>query len=38
MDTGFQNIEVLNERTFMDDTHFSDGRKIASIIVKALTN
>ncbi len=37
-DAGFQNIQVLNEETYMDENHFSDGRKILSIIVKAITN
>jgi arsenite methyltransferase len=37
-DAGFQNIEVLNEKTYMDESNFSDGRKIISIIVKAVTN
>lgn len=37
-DAGFQNIEVLNEKIYMDETNFSDGRKIISIIVKAITN
>ena len=37
-DAGFQNIQVLNEKTYMDENHFSDGRKIISIIVKAITN
>lgn len=37
-DAGFQNIEILNENTYMDENHFSDGRKIVSIIVKAITN
>ena len=37
-DAGFQNIEILNEKTYMDETHFNDGRKIVSIIVKAITN
>ena len=35
---GFQNIEVLNEKTYMDESNFSDGRKITSIIVRAITN
>jgi arsenite methyltransferase len=35
---GFQNIEILNEKTYMDENHFNDGRKIVSIIVKAITN
>ena len=37
-DAGFQNIEILNEKTYMDETNFNDGRKIVSIIVKAITN
>ena len=37
-DAGFHNIQVLNEKTYMDEKHFSDGRKIVSIIVKAITN
>ena len=37
-DAGFQNIEILNEKTYMDENHFNDGRKIVSIIVKAITN
>lgn len=37
-DAGFQNIEILNEKTYMDENHFSDGRKIVSIIVKAIVN
>lgn len=37
-DAGFQNIQVLNEKTYTDENHFSDGRKIVSIIVKAITN
>jgi CTP:phosphocholine cytidylyltransferase-like protein len=37
-DAGFQNIEILNEKTYMDKNHFSDGRKILSIIVKAIVN
>jgi len=37
-DAGFQNIEILNEKTYMDENHFNDGRKIFSIIVKAITN
>jgi SAM-dependent methyltransferase len=37
-DAGFQNIEILNEKTYMDKNHFNDGRKIVSIIVKAITN
>ena len=36
-DAGFQNIEILNEKMYMDE-NFSDGRKIVSIIVKAITN
>jgi SAM-dependent methyltransferase len=37
-DAGFQNIEVVNEKTYMDETNFSDVRKIISIIVRAITN
>jgi arsenite methyltransferase len=37
-DAGFQNIEILNEKTYMDENHFNDGHKIVSIIVKAITN
>jgi arsenite methyltransferase len=37
-DAGFQNIEILNEKTYMDENNFNDGRKIVSIIVKAITN
>ena len=37
-DAGFQNIEILNEKIYMDENHFNDGRKIISIIVKATTN
>lgn len=37
-DAGFQNIEILNEKTYMDENHFNDGRKILTIIVKAITN
>ncbi|MGB9168646.1 MAG: arsenite methyltransferase [Nitrososphaeraceae archaeon] len=37
-DAGFQNIEILNERTYMDESHFSDRRKILSIVVRAITN
>jgi arsenite methyltransferase len=37
-DAGFENIEVVNEKTYMDETNFSDGRKIISIIVRAITN
>lgn len=36
-DAGFQNIEGLNEKMYMDESHFSDGRKIVSIIVRAIT-
>ena len=36
-DAGFQNIEILNEKTYLDENHFNDGRKIISIIVKAIT-
>jgi arsenite methyltransferase len=37
-DAGFQNIEILNEKIYMDENHFNDGHKIVSIIVKAITN
>jgi len=37
-DAGFHKIEILNEKTYMDENHFNDGRKILSIIVKAITN
>jgi ubiquinone/menaquinone biosynthesis C-methylase UbiE len=37
-DAGFQNIEILNEKNYMDESHFRDGRKIVSIIVRAITN
>jgi arsenite methyltransferase len=37
-DAGFHNIHILNEKTYMNENHFSDGRKIVSIIVKAITN
>ena len=37
-DAGFQNIEILNEKTYMDENSFNDRRKIVSIIVKAITN
>ena len=37
-DAGFQNIEILNEKTYMDENHFNDGREITSIIVKSITN
>jgi SAM-dependent methyltransferase len=37
-DAGFQNIQILNEKTYMDETNFNDGRKIVSIIVKAISN
>ena len=36
-DAGFKNIQVLNEKTYMDENNFKDGRKIISIIVKAIT-
>jgi ubiquinone/menaquinone biosynthesis C-methylase UbiE len=35
---GFQNLQILNEKIYMDENQFSDGRKIVSIIVKAITN
>jgi arsenite methyltransferase len=37
-DAGFENIEVLNEKIYMDESNFSDGRKIISIMVRAITN
>lgn len=37
-DAGFQNIQILNEKRYMDETNFNDGRKIVSIIVEAITN
>jgi ubiquinone/menaquinone biosynthesis C-methylase UbiE len=37
-DAGFQNIEILNEKIYMDESKFSDERKIISIIVRAITN
>ena len=37
-DTGFQNIEKLNKKMYMDKCDFSDGRKIVSITVRAITN
>ena len=37
-DAGFQNIEVVNEKNYMDESNFSDGRKIVSITVRAITN
>jgi arsenite methyltransferase len=37
-DAGFQNIEILNEKNYMDESLLSDGRKIFSIIVRAITN
>jgi arsenite methyltransferase len=37
-DADFKNIEILNEKIYMDENHFSDGRKIVSIILKAITN
>jgi ubiquinone/menaquinone biosynthesis C-methylase UbiE len=36
-DADFQNIEILYEKTYMDESNFNDGRKIISIIVKAIT-
>ena len=36
-DAGFQNLQILNEKIYMDESHFSDGRKIVSIIVRAIT-
>ncbi|HEX2408312.1 MAG TPA: methyltransferase domain-containing protein [Nitrososphaeraceae archaeon] len=37
-DAGFQNIEFLNEKNYMDESNFSDERKIVSITVRAITN
>ncbi|MDR4512284.1 MAG: arsenite methyltransferase [Nitrososphaeraceae archaeon] len=37
-DAGFQNIKILNEKIYMDESNFSDGRKITSITVRAITN
>ena len=37
-DAGFQTIEILNEKNYINESHFSDGRKIISIIVRAITN
>jgi len=37
-DARFQNIEVVNEKNYMDESNFSDGRKIVSITVRAITN
>jgi arsenite methyltransferase len=38
-DAGFQNIEILNEKMYMDNSGFSgDERKIVSITVRATTN
>lgn len=37
-DAGFQNIEILYEKNYMDESHFNDGRKIVSIVVKAIPN
>ena len=37
-DAGFKNIKILNEKTYLDENHFNDGREIISIIVKAITN
>ncbi|MDW3630353.1 MAG: arsenite methyltransferase [Nitrososphaeraceae archaeon] len=37
-DAGFQNIEILNEKTYIDENIFNDGHKVVSIIVKAITN
>lgn len=36
-DAGFQKINILNEKTYMDETNFNDGRKIVSITVRAIT-
>ena len=37
-DANFKNIEILNEKNYMDENNFNDKRKITSIIVKAITN
>jgi arsenite methyltransferase len=38
-DAGFQNIEILNEKTYIGKSGFSgDGRKIVSITIRATTN
>lgn len=37
-DAGFQNIQILNEKIYMKENHFSDRRKVISIIVKVITN
>jgi arsenite methyltransferase len=37
-DAAFQNIDVLNEKNYMDESNFSDGRKIVSITVRVITN
>jgi arsenite methyltransferase len=36
-DTGFQNIQILNDKNYMDESNFSDGKKIVSITVRAIT-
>ncbi|MFB5600901.1 MAG: arsenite methyltransferase [Nitrososphaeraceae archaeon] len=37
-DANFKEIEILHEKTHMDESCFNDGRKIVSIIVRAITN
>ena len=37
-DANFKNIDILNEKTYMNENNFNDKRKIVSIIVKAITN
>lgn len=37
-DAVFQNNQILNEKIYMNENHFSDRRKVISIIVKAITN
>ena len=31
-------MEILDEKTYMNENHFNDGREIISIIVKSITN
>jgi arsenite methyltransferase len=33
---GFQNVEVLNETLYMDSGEQADGRKISSVVIKAI--
>lgn len=33
---GFQNVEVLNETLYMDSGEQVDGRKISSVVIKAI--